>query len=405
MVMGAGRSRLRAMVPRPDGLIRVGLALGFGWLGGVSYSRNLLNAILALPDRRIEPVLLVGNRTDQAVLDSLPAVEAIRSGWFDQFSPRWAIRKVWQQAFASDPFVERFLRANRIDVVSHADVLGKGAKVPAISWIVDFQHRQLPQFFTRSERWYRDHDFRLQCRHATLVIVSSHHAQEILATFQPGCLSKSRVLHFVANPVAYGDPTDLPTLRERYGIDGPYFHVPNQFWAHKNHRLILDALAVLKGRGEHVLVISTGATNDYRQPGYFDQVAAHAATLGVSDSFRTLGVVPYGDLVGLMEHSIAVINPSRSEGWSTTVEEAKSLGKRVILSDIPVHREQAPPDGVYVDPDDPAGLADALGMVSTTFDPVADRERSEVAHRELPLRIRAFGETYQGIVLEAAGLT
>ena len=274
-----------------------------------------------------------------------------------------------------------------------------------ISWIVDFQHRQLPEFFTRRERWYRDHDFRLQCRLATRVIVSSRHAQEVLGTFQPGCVSKSRVLHFVANPLAYGDPTDLPALRERYGIDGPYFHVPNQFWAHKNHRLILDALELLHRRGERVLVVSTGATSDYRQPRYYDELAAHADALGVRESFRTLGVVPYDDLVGLMRHAIAVINPSRSEGWSTTVEEAKSLGKRVILSDIPVHREQAPRDGVYVDPHDPAGLAEALMSLWTSFDPAADRERSEVARRELPQRIRAFGETYQGIVLEAAGVS
>ena len=36
----------------------------------------------------------------------------------------------------------------------------------------------------------------------------------------------------------------------------------------------------------------------------------------------------------------ALINPSRSEGWSTTVEEAKSFGVPMILSDIDVHREQ-----------------------------------------------------------------
>jgi len=234
------------MVPRDRTLIRVGVALGASWLGGVNYYRNLLNAVWAMPDRQIEPVLLVGGRTDAGVISGLPPVEVIRSNWLDQPSPRWAIRKVWQQVFASDPFLERFLDANKIDVLSHSDFLGRRASIPAICWITDFQHRQLPQFFSRSERLYRDRDFRLQCRYAARIILSSYDAQLALKNFEPSAVEKSRVLHFVAQPKVTAETTDLATLQKRYGFSGPYFHVPNQFWAHKNHGLILDALAILK---------------------------------------------------------------------------------------------------------------------------------------------------------------
>lgn len=384
-------------------MIRVGLTLGVSWLGSVNYYRNLLNAIYSLPDRQIEPVLLVGERADASVLAGLPPVEVVRSRWLDQLTPRWAVRKVWQQAFACDPFLERLLRSHKIDVLSHSDFLGKRAALPAICWIGDFQHRQLPQFFSRSERLYRDRDFRLQCRNASRIILSSYDAQHALAEFEPFAVEKSRVLQFVAQPDLGGATTDLPTLQERYGFAGPYFHVPNQFWAHKNHKLILDALAILQKRGEPQLVISTGAREDSRQPKYFDQLTAYLDKLGVRDSFKTLGVIPYQDLVGLMVNSIALLNPSRAEGWSTTVEEAKSLGKRIILSDIPVHLEQSPTDGVYVHPDDPVGLADAMCEVRTTFDPKAEANRSARAQRELPGRVQAFAQAYQSIVLEVSG--
>jgi glycosyltransferase involved in cell wall biosynthesis len=383
-------------------LIRVGLALGVSWLGSVNYYRNLLNAIWTLPDRSIEPVLLLGSRTSDEAVSGLPPLEVIRSKWLDQPGARWAVRKVWQQALAGDPFLERFLRSHRIDVLSHSDFLGRRASIPAVCWIGDFQHRQQPQYFSRVERLYRDRDFRLQCRHATRIILSSHDAQRSLAEFEPSAVEKSRVLQFVAQPRVTSATTDLRTLQERYGFDGPYFHVPNQFWAHKNHRLILDALAELAKRGEQVLVISTGATEDYRRPGYFTELMAYADALGVRDRFRTLGVIPYDDLVGLMINSIALINPSRAEGWSTSVEEAKSLGKRIILSDLPVHIEQAPPDGVYVDPDDPIGLADALHLVLSSFDPITERARATRAARALPARVRTFASAYQEIVLEVA---
>ena len=386
-------------------MIRVGLALETSGLGGVNYYRNLLNAIWALPDRQIQPVLLVGERADSGTLAGLPPIEVIRSGWFDKMTPRWAVRKVWQQGFARDPFLERFLRSNEIDVLSHSDFLGTHATLPAICWIPDFQHRQHPEFFRAFERRYRDRDFKLQCDHATRIILSSNDARRALAGFQPSCAAKSRVLQFVAQPRVSSETPDLPTLQQRYAFAGAYFHVPNQFWAHKNHQLILDALAILKRRREPVLVISTGATEDYRQPGYFDQLMANADALGVADSFRVLGIIPYGDLVGLMVHAVALINPSRAEGWSTSVEEAKSLGKRIILSDLSVHREQAPPDGIYVDPDDAPGLADAMQLVWTTRDPVADRERSERAQRELPGRVQAFARAYQEIILEVSAGT
>ena len=242
----------------------------------------------------------------------------------------------------------------------------------------------------------------MQCHHATRILLSSYDARRALAQFEPSCVERSRVLQFVAQPHVGRETTELGTLHERYSFDSPYFHVPNQFWAHKNHQLIFDALAVLKNRGEPALVISTGAKEDYRQPRYFDELMARADKLGVLDSFRALGVIPYHDLIGLMVNSVALINPSRAEGWSTSVEEAKSLGKRIILSDLPVHREQAPPDGIYVGPDDAMSLADAMRQVSTTFDPVADHERSARARAALPGRVRAFAERYQEIVLEVS---
>jgi hypothetical protein len=36
-----------------------------------------------------------------------------------------------------------------------------------------------------------------------------------------------------------------------------------------------------------------------------------------------------------------------------TVEETKSIGKTIVLSDIPIHREQAPASALYFDPSTP----------------------------------------------------
>jgi glycosyltransferase involved in cell wall biosynthesis len=123
-----------------------------------------------------------------------------------------------------------------------------------------------------------------------------------------------------------------------------------------------------------------------------------ARDLDVLDAFRPLGMVPSADLMGLMHHSIAVINPSKFEGWSTTVEEAKSMGKIIVLSDIPVHREQAPERAAFFDPEDAAQLADTLLGVWDGWDAAEDRIFIDRAATLLPARRQAFARRYEQIV-------
>ena len=61
-----------------------------------------------------------------------------------------------------------------------------------------------------------------------------------------------------------------------------------------------------------------------------------------------------------MRASAVIIQPSRFEGWSTSVQDAKALGRPLICSDISVHREQAPEAKGFFSPDDSQELADLL---------------------------------------------
>ena len=54
------------------------------------------------------------------------------------------------------------------------------------------------------------------------------------------------------------------------------------------------------------------------------------------------------------------------EGWSTTIEEAKALSTHMLLSDIPIHREQAP-DALFFNPHSVDSVATALKQ-ATQYD-------------------------------------
>jgi glycosyltransferase involved in cell wall biosynthesis len=383
-------------------IIRVGFQPlgGAGWLGGRNYLWNLLHALSFVEAPRLRPVLL--HERGQADELLLPGVEP-----FERAGPLasiWARRagtaSTW--LLARNLVEERWLRRALVDVVSHGAPLGARSRVPWIFWIPDLQHRRLPAFFSAFERRDRDAAFGMALGHAAAVVTSSAAVRDDLRQHYGASAERVRVLHFVSSPRT--DLSQLPALDDlgrRLGVPRRYFHLPNQFWRHKNHQVVVDALAAAAAQEKELTVIATGAKDDYRNPHYYDELMGQVRRLGLAERFRHLGTVAYDDVIALMRHSVAVINPSLFEGWSSTVEEAKSIGKRILLSDIDVHREQAPLHGRFFAAEDPAALAALLVESWRSFDPAEDDRAIADARQRLPERVRAFGEGYQRIVVEA----
>lgn len=372
-------------------MIRVGFRLfgGATWQGGRNYLWNLLHAITKYS--QLQPVLLLRPDEDPGDL-VMPGVERhVTSAHFD--SPRTrTVGRALELVIRRNPIERAWLSRAQIDVLSHAAPVGG---VPTIGWVPDVQHRHLPHLASRREQVMRDLLFRELLRDAAVVVTSSEAAAADLRRFYGARDAKLRLLRFVSQPrLAPDKMIGLADLRAKLGIPARYVHLPNQLWKHKNHTLVVDALQLVPD----VVVVATGPTDDYRHAGLYQSLMSRVRELGLEDRFRHLGLVSFAELISLMRHAVAIINPSRFEGWSTTVEEAKSLGKRVLVSDIPVHREQAPARASYFSVDDPHALAAELAHAWSSHDPAEDARAMAAAACELPARTRAFAETYQAIV-------
>jgi glycosyltransferase involved in cell wall biosynthesis len=391
------------MVSGGGNLTRVAFVFAFdgSWLGGINYFRNLLSAVCGLSSRQIVPIIFTGKSMPVERFNGFPPLEIVRSRLFDRYSLPWMIRKVLHIFLKNDYLLERLLIKHQVTVLSHSVHMGAYTRIPTIGWIPDFQHRRMPEFFSESELATREKEFSkiLACDR---VIVSSFDAKKDLINYYSRFVDRSRVLEFVADMDLQIYSANIDQIREKYSITTPYFHLPNQFWIHKNHYIVIDALKLLKERGIRVTVIATGNQSDHRQLYYFKSLMAHVQSCGVQEDFRVIGVVPYSDLITLMKYSVALINPSYFEGWSTTVEESKSLGKRVILSDIPIHREQSPLRGVYFDPRNPESLALAIEQELELWSLDDDAEWFRRATLSTNIRKVEFAKKYQDIVLELA---
>jgi len=236
--------------------------------------------------------------------------------------------------------------------------------------------------------------FRETLRDARITIASSEAARAALERFYG--TGRVRVLRFVSQPRALAR-IPLAQLVAKFHIPARYVHLPNQLWKHKNHELVVEALRA----APEVTVVATGPREDYRHADVYDALLARVRAAGVEARFHHLGLVSFAELISLMSHAVAVVNPSRFEGWSTTVEEAKSLGKRVLVSDLAVHREQAPARASYFGVDDAAALAAQLREAWATYDPAEDARAAAVAAAALPARTQAFAEAYDQIIHEA----
>jgi glycosyltransferase involved in cell wall biosynthesis len=382
-------------------MIRVGFILAYisaPWSGGVNYFRNLLDAVLSLPDRKMTPVIFL-SRSRDFDLTGLERIEVIRSPLFDRWHPLWVLRKAIFALYKRDVLLESMMKRYDIRILSHSGHLGRSASIPAIAWIPDFQHFCKPEFFSHKSIQRRNSEFNALCKYCRCIILSSHDALGDLQKFCPQAQSKARVLQFVAGLVGVGETPQRRYLEEKYGFSGLYFHLPNNFWLHKNHQVVVDALGILKQQGKDLLVLATGNIADSQCNNYVQSLLASARRVGVADRFRILGAIPYPDLLGLMIHSVAVMNPSLFEGWSSTVEESSSLGRPVIVSDIPVHREQNCPRSFFFPPTDAKALASIMLELQAAYHTDSEKTHTERALLRLPARKRDFGARYQQIVL------
>ena len=346
-------------------MIRVGFHYYFtknSWLGGAVYLKNLFEGIRSQKNINIQPVIITDYFCTKNDLSDFKDIEVIRSNVFSRANYNRIINKVLIIFFGKNIFVENFLKKNKIDITSHFSFLGNKSDIPSIYWQPDFQEIHNPNLLRIKRIIFRRINIFLFSRHSDKILLSSNTVRSDLKKISLIGYKNSKVICPVFFDIDNRDFINFNFIKKKFKIQKNFFFLPNHFWIHKNHMLILDALISLKKRNKikNVQVVCTGLFNDYRYPNYKEEINRVIKKNNLETNFIILGIVKYSELMSLMKHSIAVINPSKSEGWSSTVEQAKSLGKYVLLSDLKVHREQKPERSFFFNTNDHLSLSNKI---------------------------------------------
>lgn len=389
------RGLLRAMGPASARPLRTAVLFRHlpGWGAGIAFYRMFVRCLAMVAE---EEGLELGLLVD-------PAQEAAAgSGLRDLPGQRWRILLSQN----GEPRLAETVSAHQIDVLIDLYDSSPWVEGPGIvSWIPDFQHLHLPGYFTAEELQWRNQSFAERALKADHILCSSESVAADFRTFSPAQTGKEWVARFPSNLIFEELPAESPeSVLAKYRLPSKFALVANQFWSHKNHQVVIEGAALAKTRGLEVPIVLTGIPVDYRDPSNATTsgILQSVARAGLSGQVIPLGQVPYRDLIQLMRAAALIVQPSRFEGWSTIVQDAKALGKPVACSDIPVHREQAPEGSRFFGCDSPEEVAQALAELWPGLPESADLSTEPALLKNHFEEARAYGRLLASIARSAA---
>ena len=359
------------------------------WLGGRQYTMSLLQALVANRDDSddYDVSLLVNGQNELVNYEPLRSglkicsdTEDVFENWTVRNRIRWKVKRTfrgWKY-----PRLEEALQ--RLGATFAYPV--SASKLPSADWISDFQYHHFPDGASPAEIAMRKLEFSNIVDHAQRIVLSSSFVEADCHSLFPQSIGRTSVLPFRSVIYPHWMAANPLQTVQKYHLPEKFVLVSNWLLPTKNHALVLDALAeVSPSERQTMHVVFTGDIYDYRNPGFYNSFLAKIHKLDLRCQVSILGVIPKTEQVQLLRSAVAYLQPSLSEGWNTGVEEAHLFGKRILLSDIAVHREQAPPRATYFNPRDPADLSHRLSeLFGSPQGPSAnpDAERAAIAAYE-----------------------
>ncbi|MDB4981856.1 MAG: hypothetical protein JWM82_2608 [Myxococcales bacterium] len=259
-----------------------------------------------------------------------------------------------------NPAAERLLKASGLDLIWYVQPWASFTlEIPYIVTVWDLQHRLQP-FFPEVSAGNafeaRDAMFTPLLRRATLVVVGTEVGSEEVQRFFG--VARERILT-LPHPtpsfvLAAAEQAQVPRLA-RAPAD-PYLFYPAQFWPHKNHINLLEALRILREREGIPFSLALSGSDK----GNAAFVREAAKRLGVADAVAMLGFVSRDELVSLYQHAFALAYVTFFGPENLPPLEAFALGCPVVASDVPGAREQLADAALRVDGRKPEEIAAAV---------------------------------------------
>jgi glycosyltransferase involved in cell wall biosynthesis len=361
------------------------------WIGGTIYIYNVLKALDLLSKSGIEmpKINIFISRIDEKKLEFNFPNLVYDIVYYDLNKIQKTLNKISLKLGLKQIFVIKykdpldFLFPVFINWVYFEKTLIKNQ----FFWIPDFQCFHLPQLFSKQDVELRKEQYNWILENTKNLVLSSNAVKnDLLSLYHKRNYPNLYILRF-ATFNEYPEKVDV----KNFGIERPYFICPNQFWGHKNQIVILNAIKFLESKFLPFQIIFTGKEYDPRYPAHFDSIIKPEMNNSfVRNNVLFLGFIDRDVQLSLIDQSIALIQPSKFEGWSTVIEDGMFFNKPIIASDLEVNQEQLGNLGFFFETDDYIKLS---LLMMEIFD--SDIRSVEYEYKNKQLK---FGEEFLNLI-------
>jgi glycosyltransferase involved in cell wall biosynthesis len=357
----------------PPDLKKIGILLAIdpGRGGMFQYSIAVLEALASLHGRRYSVVAAYFDPAWKAYIDplGLPSFRIGTSGrepttigklWCSACLPVG----LWRALLWRVDSVARALRGADCDlwVFPAQDHWSYLTPVRAVVTIHDLMHRyerRFPEVSGRGRYFIREYRFRNICRAAAAVLVDSEVGRrQVIDSYR---MSAGRLFVLPYLPPRYifeGVPRE--DFAQCYRLPARFLFYPAQFWPHKNHDRLLQAVARVRRSCPDVALVLAGPKRyEYRK------LLARVNELGLSGQVTFTGYVPDEDLAELYRRATALVMPTFFGPTNIPPLEAFATGCAAAVSNIYGMPEQVGDAALLFDPLSVAEIAEAIERLWT----------------------------------------
>lgn len=259
-----------------------------------------------------------------------------------------------RRVLAEQTWLAALTRRVAPDVVHHAGgTVPFVHPAPVVLTIQDLQPLDLPANFSLVKRSYLRAMLGRSARAARVVQVPSEFTRSRVVQLLGVDPSAVRVVPWAPRAAPQHPGVPAPGAVP----EGAFLLYPAITYPHKNHLVLLDAVAALEGPAASATLVLTGGSAATEH-----DVVRRIAELGLTERVWRTGRVDQDRLEQLYAAATAVVVPSRYEGFGLPALEAMVRGCPVVASSAGSLPEVVGPEDL-VDPDDVTGWTDAVQAV------------------------------------------
>ena len=261
------------------------------------------------------------------------------------------------------PFIKQnifsyFVEKDKVDLVYYCTPKFATCEKPYVFTVWDLGHRVAPYFpevsrkkqFLKREAMYNN-----ALPRASKIVIGTQDGKNDICKYYNIDEHKVELIE-MPTPMDVFQLTGDDRILEKLNIEkNKYIYYPAQFWAHKNHYMLVQTLKILKDKDSNLKLVFTGSNQ-----GNMEYIKSQVKALSLENDVIFAGFVTRDELVSLYKNSFGLTYASLLGPDNIPPLEAMSVGCPVFISNLQGHIDQLGDRVTYFNPMNPEDLAEKI---------------------------------------------